>query len=74
MYRETAQKILGKLRSFNYKTLTDFGVDFETEQLISAITNECKSTVMHKDYDNSSYIRKYESMISKDAVKNIVRQ
>ena len=73
MYREIAKRALKKLQRLNYKTRPDFGLDTQTEELIDVITNECKSTVMQEN-NNQYYMKKYESSLTKDAVRAIVRE
>ena len=73
MYRDIAKKALEKLQRFNYKCSPDFGGDVEIEELISVVVNECKSTVLqNSNHDN--YMVRYESMLTKDSVTEIVRQ
>lgn len=46
MFRKNAGQALERLETFNYKATPDFGLNSETEEIIDAIINECKSTVM----------------------------
>lgn len=73
MYRDIAKRTLEKLNEFNYKRSPDFGGNIEIEELIGVIVNECKSTVLQSSaYGN--YMKRYESMLTKDSVTEIVRQ
>ncbi len=69
MIIEKARIALEKLRRTNYKQLPDFGVDEITEQIISIIANECKSTTIG---ENS--IKRYESDIVRENIDAIIRQ
>src|SRR5574344_3124307 len=74
MYRDVSRKALEKFEELNYKPSPDFGADIETEELIEAITQQCKSTVVKMDDNNEYNMKKYESNINKDVVGEIVRQ
>ncbi len=69
MIIEKARIALEKLRRTNYKQRPDFGLDATTEELISIMANECKSTVL--DGNNT---RKYESDIIRNNIDEIIRQ
>lgn len=69
MILEKARIALEKLRRTNYKQVPDFGMDDTTEQLISIIANECKSTVM-----GEKQTRRYESDIVRENIDAIIRQ
>ncbi len=69
MIIEKARLALEKLRRTNYKQNPDFGLDEITEELISIIANECKSTVI----DENCTIR-YGSDIVRENIDAIIRQ
>ena len=69
MILEKARIALEKLRRTNYKQTPDFGMDDITAQLISIISNECKSTTIGEEG-----IRRYESNIIRDNIDVIIRQ
>lgn len=69
MIVEKARIALEKLQRTNYKQTPDFGMDSITEQILSIIANECKSTTMGEDG-----IRRYESDIVRENIDAIIRQ
>lgn len=69
MILEKARVALEKLRRTNYKQTPDFGMDETTEQLISIIANECKSTVI-----GEKQTRRHESDIIRNNIDAIIRQ
>lgn len=69
MIVEKARIALEKLQRTNYKQMPDFGLDDTTEQLISIIANECKSTIIEENK-----IRRYESDIIRENIDAIIRQ
>lgn len=69
MIVEKARITLEKLQRTNYKQMPDFGMDEITEQLISIIANECKSTVV-----GEKQTRRHESDIVRDNIDAIIRQ
>lgn len=69
MIIEKAKIALEKLRRTNYRQSPDFGLDDTTEQIISIIANECKSTVV-----DENQTKRYGSDIVRDNIDAIIRQ
>lgn len=69
MIVEKARIALEKLQRTNYKQMPDFGMDDTTEQLISIVSNECKSTVI-----GEKQTRRHESDIVRNNIDTIIRQ
>lgn len=74
MIIEKSKELLEKLRRTNYKRNPDFGMDEESEMIIKAIINECKSTVAFSNQDGEVTFERYGSDIIKDNIEQIVRQ
>ena len=74
MIIEKSKELLEKLRRTNYKRITDFGMDEESEMIIKVIINECKSTLAFQDQDGEVTFERYGSDIIKENIEQIVRQ
>ena len=80
-YRQKATELLEKLEEFNYYQPNDsnlkhgdrrFLSNIFVQNIIEAVVNECKLTILFKDRDNNLKGKVYESKFTIDAVRNII--
>lgn len=80
-YRQIAAELLEKLEEFNYYQPNDsnlkhgdrrFLSNIFVQNIIEAVVNECKLTILFKDRDNNLKGKIYESKFTIDAVRNII--